>query len=242
MWNTQEWGSLGADVHQVVHLVPLLLHQVGGEYRVLSPGEQSWPNARTAEWQPPCLKVEPSIKLFYRGQSDGPSMYCPRCDRTIKGKNLDEVNKELKEKFDQDSLERWRLPGVRHSSHRPVQEEGELMRLDELTSTEFKQIMKKRPIVFLPIGGNRGPLLPPCPCAPTPCSRSSSPTPSPRRIGGLVAPPLRYAFHSSTRNMPGTIGLGFETTIRVVRDILGSLVTNGADKLVVISGHAGRPT
>jgi ankyrin repeat protein len=29
--------------------------------------------------------------------------------------------------------------------------------------------------------------------------------------------------------MPGTISLGFETTIRVVRDILGSLVENGAD-------------
>jgi creatinine amidohydrolase len=39
--------------------------------------------------------------------------------------------------------------------------------------------------------------------------------------------------------MPGTIGLGFETTIQVVRDILSSLVGNGADKLVVISGHAG---
>ena len=59
------------------------------------------------------------------------------------------------------------------------------------------------------------------------------------RLDGLVAPPLCYAFHSSTRNMPGTISLSFESTVSVVRDILGSLMMNGITKIVVISGHAG---
>ncbi|MBI0583350.1 MAG: creatininase family protein [Methanomassiliicoccus sp.] len=112
------------------------------------------------------------------------------------------------------------------------------MRLDDLTSTEFREIMVKRPVVFLPIGGTEAH------SSHLPLSTDSL---QPEyiadqvaaRINGLVAPPLRYAFHSSTRNMPGTIGLGFETTIRVVRDILESLVANGANKLVVISGHAG---
>lgn len=112
------------------------------------------------------------------------------------------------------------------------------MRLDELTSTEFKKIMKKKPIVFLPIGGTEAHSshLPLCTDSLQPEFVADAVA---DRVGGLVAPSLRYAFHSSTRNMPGTIGLGFETTIRVVRDILGSLVDNGADKLVVISGHAG---
>ncbi len=112
------------------------------------------------------------------------------------------------------------------------------MRLDELSSTEFKKIMKKKPIVFLPIGGTEAHSshLPLCTDSLQPEFVADAVA---ERVGGLVAPSLRYAFHSSTRNMPGTIGLGFETTIRVVRDILGSLVDNGADKLVVISGHAG---
>jgi creatinine amidohydrolase len=112
------------------------------------------------------------------------------------------------------------------------------MRLDDLSSTEFKRVMGSRPVVFLPIGGTEAH------SSHLPLSTDSL---QPEyiadavaeRVGGLVAPPLRYAFHSSTRNMPGTIGLGFETTIWVVRDILGSLVSNGADKLVVIAGHAG---
>jgi len=112
------------------------------------------------------------------------------------------------------------------------------MRLDSLSSTEFVQAMKEHPVVFLPIGGTEAH------SSHLPLSTDSL---QPEyiadavaeRVNGLVAPPLRYAFHSSTRNMPGTIGLGFETTIRVVRDILASLVANGAEKLVVISGHAG---
>jgi creatinine amidohydrolase len=112
------------------------------------------------------------------------------------------------------------------------------VRLDELTSTEFEKIMKKKPIVFLPIGGTEAHSshLPLCTDSLQPEFVADAVA---ERVGGLVAPSLRYAFHSSTRNMPGTIGLGFETTIRVVRDILDSLVNNGADQLVVISGHAG---
>ena len=112
------------------------------------------------------------------------------------------------------------------------------MRLDSLTSTEFAKAMRERPVVFLPIGGTEAH------SSHLPLSTDSL---QPEfiadavaeRVKGLVAPPLRYAFHSSTRNMPGTIGLGFKTTILVVRDILRSLIANGADKLVVISGHAG---
>ncbi|MDW5562169.1 MAG: creatininase family protein [Methanomassiliicoccus sp.] len=112
------------------------------------------------------------------------------------------------------------------------------MRLDSLSSTEFAKVMKKRPVIFLPIGATEAH------SSHLPLSTDSL---QPEyiadavaeRVHGLVAPPLRYAFHSSTRNMPGTIGLGFDTTIHVVRDILDSLIANGADKLVVISGHAG---
>ncbi len=113
-----------------------------------------------------------------------------------------------------------------------------MMHLDALSSTEFKDIMAKRPVVILPVGGTEahGAHLP---------LRTDSAQPEAvahevaERIGGLVAPPLRYAFHNSTRNMPGTLTLSFDTTVKVVRDILEALVQNGADKIVVLSGHAG---
>ena len=112
------------------------------------------------------------------------------------------------------------------------------MHLDELSSTEFVKAMKKRPIIFLPIGGTEAHSshLPLCTDSLQPEFVADAVA---ERLDGLVAPPLRYAFHSSTKNMPGTIGLEFDTVVRVVRDILDSLVANGADKLVVISGHAG---
>ncbi len=112
------------------------------------------------------------------------------------------------------------------------------MRLDSLSSTEFADAMRKHPVVILPIGATEAH------SSHLPLSTDSLQPEHiadavARRVNGLVAPPLRYAFHSSTKNMPGTIGLGFDTTIHVVRDILHSLIANGADKLVVISGHAG---
>jgi len=37
-------------------------------------------------------------------------MYCPRCERTIKTDDLEKLNKELKEKFGRDSLEKGNCP------------------------------------------------------------------------------------------------------------------------------------
>jgi len=112
------------------------------------------------------------------------------------------------------------------------------MRLDDLSSVEFKRRMESRPVVILPVGGTEahGGHLPLCTDSVQPEKVADAVA---KRIDGLVAPPLRYALHSSTRNMPGTLTLSFETTLAVVRDILESLIQNGADKLVVLSGHAG---
>lgn len=112
------------------------------------------------------------------------------------------------------------------------------MRLDELSSVEFEKYMKNKPVVIFPIGATEahGAHLPLCTDSVQPERIADDVA---ERIGGLVAPPLRYAFHSSTRNMPGTLTLNLDTTKMVVQDILESLIQNGADKLVVLSGHAG---
>ncbi len=58
------------------------------------------------------------------------------------------------------------------------------------------------------------------------------------RIGGLVAPLVPYAYHSSTKNMPGTIDVSFDTVRALAQDILEALVRNGSHKILVIAGHA----
>ena len=123
-------------------------------------------------------------------------------------------------------------------SSAPAEEGGAVMRLDELSSVDLKKRMAEKPVIILPIGGTEahGGHLPLCTDSAQPEKVADD---AAKRVGGLVAPPLRYAFHSSTRNMPGTLTLGFETTRMVVQDILEALVQNGADKLVVLSGHAG---
>jgi creatinine amidohydrolase len=112
------------------------------------------------------------------------------------------------------------------------------MRIEELTTKEFARLVKKDPIVFLPIGATEahGIHLPLGTDGYQPqalCEALAN------EFNGLVAPLLPYGQHSSTRNMPGTIGLRSETLRAVVSDIIDSLVRQGVRKLVIISGHAG---
>lgn len=107
-----------------------------------------------------------------------------------------------------------------------------------MTSDEFRKAMRRKPVVILPVGATEahGSHLP---------LNTDSVQPEhvadelAGHIGCLVAPPIRYGLHSSTRNMPGTISLTFDTLRGLAYDILSSLVSNGADKIVVLSGHAG---
>jgi creatinine amidohydrolase len=115
---------------------------------------------------------------------------------------------------------------------------GARMRLDEITTTEFVAKMKENPIVFLPMGATEahGMHLPLGTDSFQPealCERLAE------EFDGLLAPPIRYGHHSSTRYMPGTIALRYDTVRAVVTDILESLVRNGVDKVVLVSGHAG---
>ncbi len=112
------------------------------------------------------------------------------------------------------------------------------MRIEDITRDEFSAAMDRDPVVILPLGATEahGPHLP---------LGTDSLQPEwvadrlAERIDALVAPPVRYGMHSSTRNMPGTIDLSFETLYHLISDILESLVRNGAKRFLVLSGHAG---
>lgn len=112
------------------------------------------------------------------------------------------------------------------------------MRIEELTTKEFAQLVKNEPIVFLPIGATEahGIHLPLGTDSYQPQALCDALA---KEFGGLVAPLVPYGQHSSTRNMPGTIGLRSETLRAFVTDIIDSLVRQGVGKLVIVSGHAG---
>ena len=113
------------------------------------------------------------------------------------------------------------------------------MHMAEMTTDDFKKAVKKDPIVMIPLGATEahGSHLP-----------LSADTIQPEFIAYavdslldniLVAPPLNYALHSTTKNLPGTINLTFDTVRAVIYDMLTSLYEQGIRKIVVITGHAG---
>jgi len=116
--------------------------------------------------------------------------------------------------------------------------EGKPVLLEELTSAEFKALIRKKPLAIVPVGsveehGSHLPL----------CTDSFQAEEVARRIalafGGVVCPSVRYGDCRSTRNFPGTISISFDTLRMLITDIVSELDRNGIDKILVITGHAG---
>ncbi len=112
------------------------------------------------------------------------------------------------------------------------------MRIEEMTRDEFVAAVGKRPVVIVPFGAceAHGPHLPLGTDSYQPEALADEVA---RRLGGLVAPMVRYGQHSSTKKMPGTLGVRMETLKALAIDIIESLIANGIDKIVLVSGHAG---
>jgi len=113
---------------------------------------------------------------------------------------------------------------------------------DELTMAEFEKFMDRDepPAIILPLGAveEHGAHLPLGTDTFQPLFVAEELA---KRLDILVAPPIYYGLCNSTRNFPGTISIRFETLYNLVLDILLEFVRHGAKKIVVLSGHAGRP-
>jgi len=91
------------------------------------------------------------------------------------------------------------------------------LHIEEMTTTELKKEIDRNPVVILPVGATEahGPHLPLGTDSFQPEAVADMLA---SRIGGLVAPPIKYGHHSSTRNMVGTIGISFDTLRALVRE------------------------
>jgi len=113
------------------------------------------------------------------------------------------------------------------------------MKLEDMTSKEFKKKVNEKSVVILPIGSieEHGPHLP----LATDCIQ-------PMRVAervaaktdALIAPILYYGVCNTTKHYPGTLSVSFEALRLMVRDILSELVRNGFRNIVVLTGHAGQ--
>jgi len=54
----------------------------------------------------------PSLEedVLFRGCAPGRAMYCAKCRKSIKKERLEQINRELKERYGKDSLERGLCP------------------------------------------------------------------------------------------------------------------------------------
>jgi creatinine amidohydrolase len=113
-------------------------------------------------------------------------------------------------------------------------------KLDELSSAEFGALVKKNPIVFLPLGAveEHGAHLPLCTDSIQPeyiVGKVAANLPGPV----MIAPAIRYGNCVTTAHFPGTISLSFDTLRALIEDILEELCRNGIRRVVIVSGHAG---
>jgi creatinine amidohydrolase len=113
------------------------------------------------------------------------------------------------------------------------------MKLDELTMSEFETLRSSRRTVLIPFGsleehGSHLPLGSDTFQVLEICLRAAAQT------GALVAPAVPYGVCRSTKDHPGTIGLGSATLRALVLDLGREFYRQGLRNLVLISGHAGK--
>lgn len=113
------------------------------------------------------------------------------------------------------------------------------MKLDELSMSEFRDIVNEDTVVILPIGAieEHGSHLPLCTDSIQPEYVAENVA---QRTGALIAPSIRYGVCQSTKNFPGTITISFDTLRSLIYEILSDFIRNGIKNIVVLSGHAGR--
>jgi creatinine amidohydrolase len=115
-----------------------------------------------------------------------------------------------------------------------------MMRFEELTSPEVASLDRDRTILVLPLGsveqhGNHMPLG-----TDTLLAHGVSLAAAERSQGGtVVLPPPWYGFSAHHMRFAGSITLGAETLMAVAEDIVGSLVSHGFRRVLIVNGHGG---
>ncbi len=112
------------------------------------------------------------------------------------------------------------------------------MKLEELSSEEFKELVKVIKTIIIPIGSieAHGPHLPLGTDLFTIYELSYLLA---KELKIFLAPPLYYGLCRSTETLPGTISLRGETLKNFLLDLIESFYKQGLRRFILFSGHAG---
>ncbi|NPV69461.1 MAG: creatininase family protein [Firmicutes bacterium] len=112
------------------------------------------------------------------------------------------------------------------------------VRLADLTSPEAGEALSRAGYVIVPFGSceQHGPHLP-LDVDSVVASRLAEMVAI--RVGGVVLPVVGYGQVWSAKGFPGTISLRPETLVAIAVDICESLVSQGVERIILLSGHLG---
>jgi creatinine amidohydrolase len=107
---------------------------------------------------------------------------------------------------------------------------------DDATLPQVRAYLEDHPFAILPVGATEqhGPHLP---LSTDSLLAKRLAREIAARSGGLVLPVLPFGYSWTWRNVPGTLTLGFETYLDVVRDLCESLSRSGVRAVAIVSGH-----
>jgi creatinine amidohydrolase len=115
-----------------------------------------------------------------------------------------------------------------------------MMRFEDLTSPEVASLDRDKTVFILPLGsveqhGNHMPLG-----TDTLLAQAVSLAAAERAPGKtVVLPPPWYGFSAHHMRFPGSLTLKAETLMAVAEDIVGSLVSHGFRRILIVNGHGG---
>jgi creatinine amidohydrolase len=110
--------------------------------------------------------------------------------------------------------------------------------LEEMTWYDVQELLNQTRIIIVPTGSieQHGPHLPLNTDVVAPMEVSILVA---RKLGTVVAPPLRPGVSAHHLPFPGTITLRSKTFIELVKDYARSLASHGFDPIIFVNGHGG---
>lgn len=116
---------------------------------------------------------------------------------------------------------------------------GEMMRFEEMTSPEVDALDRDKTVLILPLGsveqhGGHMPLG-----TDTMLAYSVSLAAAERAGNVAVLPPPWYGFSAHHMRFAGSVTLKPETLMAVAEDVVGSLVSHGFRRILIVNGHGG---
>jgi creatinine amidohydrolase len=117
------------------------------------------------------------------------------------------------------------------------------VRLDEMSWTEVREVLKKPNVVVLPLGsteqhGAHLPLNVDVVCGTYLAENAARKVMENHNVQVLVAPTLPYTYVAFHKMYPGTVGVRLETLTKVIEEVVTSFLEQGFNNIITLTTHS----